>query len=111
MITRRGTLARATARRAEFGLHDAALLARARNDGAFRRFRCGRINALGIRGVDGDGDGKADILDQADAVYSAARYLCASGGGQPDTLYDAIYSYNHSDFYVKTVLGLAAQYR
>ena len=64
-----------------------------------------------IYGVDGDGDGKADIFDQADAVYSAARYLCASGGGQPDTLYDAIYAYNHSDYYVKTVLGLAAQYR
>ncbi len=64
-----------------------------------------------IYGVDGDGDGKADIFDQADAVYSAARYLCASGGGQPDTLYDAIYSYNHSDYYVKTVLGLAAQYQ
>jgi Transglycosylase SLT domain len=63
-----------------------------------------------IYGVDGDGDGKADIFDQADAVYSAARYLCASGGGQPDTLYDAIYAYNHSDYYVKTVLGLAAQY-
>jgi hypothetical protein len=64
-----------------------------------------------IYGVDGDGDGKADIFDQADAVYSAARYLCASGGGQSDTLYDAIYAYNHSDYYVKTVLGLAAQYR
>jgi Transglycosylase SLT domain len=62
-----------------------------------------------IYGVDGDGDGKADIFDQADAVYSAARYLCASGGGQPDTLYDAIYAYNHSDYYVRTVLGLAAQ--
>jgi len=64
-----------------------------------------------VYGVDGDGDGRANILDQADAVYTAARYLCASGGGQPDTLYDAIYAYNHSDFYVKSVLGLAAQYR
>ncbi len=27
-------------------------------------------------GVDGDGDGKADILNQTDAVYSAAHYLC-----------------------------------
>jgi hypothetical protein len=62
-------------------------------------------------GVDGDGDGKADIFDQADAVYSAARYLCASGGGQPDTLYDAIFAYNHSDYYVRTVLSLAAQYQ
>jgi hypothetical protein len=64
-----------------------------------------------VYGVDGDGDGKANILDQADAVYSAARYLCASGGGHPDTLYAAIYSYNHLDSYVKTVLALAAQYR
>ena len=61
-----------------------------------------------IYGVDGDGDGKADIFDQADAVYSAARYLCASGGGQTDTLYDAIFAYNHSDYYVRTVLSLAA---
>jgi hypothetical protein len=64
-----------------------------------------------VYGVDGDGDGKANILDQADAVYSAARYLCASGGGHSDTLYAAIYSYNHLDSYVKTVLALAAQYR
>ncbi len=63
-----------------------------------------------VYGVDGDGDGKADIWNYADAVYSAARYLCASGGGQTDTLYDAVYAYNHSDYYVKTVLGLAAQY-
>ncbi len=64
-----------------------------------------------VYGVDGDGDGKANILDQPDAIYTAARYLCASGGGQRDTLYDAIFAYNHSDFYVKSVLGLAAQYR
>jgi hypothetical protein len=63
-----------------------------------------------VYGVDGDGDGKADILDQADAVYSAARYLCASGGGNSDTLYAAVFAYNHSDSYVKTVLALAAQY-
>jgi hypothetical protein len=64
-----------------------------------------------VYGVDGDGDGKANILDQADAVYSAARYLCASGGGHSDTLYASIFAYNHSDFYVKTVLALAAQYQ
>jgi hypothetical protein len=63
-----------------------------------------------VYGVDGDGDGKANILDQADAVFTAARYLCASGGGQSDTLYDAIFAYNHSDYYVRTVLNLAAQY-
>jgi membrane-bound lytic murein transglycosylase B len=61
-------------------------------------------------GIDGDGDGKADILDQADAVFSAAHYLCESGGGTSTTLYQAVYAYNHSDYYVKLVLGLAAQY-
>jgi membrane-bound lytic murein transglycosylase B len=61
-------------------------------------------------GIDGDGDGKADILDQADAVFSAAHLLCTDGGGTPATLYQAIYDYNHSDYYVKTVLGLAAKY-
>ncbi len=64
-----------------------------------------------IYGVDGNGDGKADILNQVDAVYTAARYLCASGGGNPTTLYQAIFSYNHADWYVREVLGLAAQYR
>ena len=52
-----------------------------------------------------------DFLDQADAVYSAARYLCASGGGNSSTLYSAIFAYNHADWYVREVLGLAAQYR
>ncbi len=63
-----------------------------------------------VYGIDGDGDGVANILDQADAVFSAAKYLCASGGGNSDTLYQAIYAYNHSDYYVQTVLAAAAQY-
>jgi hypothetical protein len=61
-------------------------------------------------GVDGDGDGVANILDQADAIYSAAHYLCANGGGNSATLYQAIFAYNHSDYYVNTVLSVAAQY-
>lgn len=61
-------------------------------------------------GVDGDGDGVANILDQADAIYSAAHYLCANGGGTSSGLYNAIFAYNHSDYYVNTVLSVAAQY-
>jgi len=68
-------------------------------------------STFAVYGVDGNGDGKADINNQADAVYSAARYLCASGGGQSATLRDAIFSYNHSDSYVNTVLALARQYQ
>jgi soluble lytic murein transglycosylase-like protein len=63
-----------------------------------------------VYGVDGDGDGVANILDQADAIYSAAHYLCANGGATSSGLYDAIFAYNHSDYYVNTVLSVAAQY-
>ena len=63
-------------------------------------------------GVDGDGDGKADIMNPFDAVPSAALYLCRAGAGQGgQALYDAIFSYNHADWYVRLVLGLAEQYK
>jgi peptidoglycan hydrolase CwlO-like protein len=61
--------------------------------------------------VDGDHDGKTDIQDPADAVYTAARYLCANGAGTgPQGLYSAIWHYNHADWYVQMVLSLAGQY-
>ena len=62
-------------------------------------------------GVDGNGDGYADINNPADAIYSAARYLClwgASRGGQ--SLYDAIWAYNHADWYVRLVIEYANAY-
>jgi hypothetical protein len=63
-------------------------------------------------GVDGDGDGKADIMNPYDAVPAAALYLCRAGAANgPQGLYDAIFSYNHADWYVKKVLDLAARYR
>jgi hypothetical protein len=63
-------------------------------------------------GVDGDGDGRADILSPYDAVPSAAGYLCRFGANRgPEGLYDAIFAYNHADWYVRKVLGVAAQYR
>ena len=63
-------------------------------------------------GVDGDGDGKADIMNAYDAVPAAALYLCRAGAANgPQGLYDAIFAYNHADWYVKEVLALAAGYR
>jgi murein DD-endopeptidase MepM/ murein hydrolase activator NlpD len=59
-------------------------------------------------GVDADGDGVADPWDAADAVYAAARYLAASGG-QTD-ISQAVFSYNHADWYVQEVLDLARVY-
>jgi cell wall-associated NlpC family hydrolase len=46
--------------------------------------------------------------DPVDAVYSAARFLCANGAGNTDTVASALYAYNHSSAYVATVLSLAA---
>jgi cell wall-associated NlpC family hydrolase len=48
--------------------------------------------------------------DPTDAVYAAARLLCADGGGDPDRLRDAVFAYNHSDSYLDEVLTLAAEY-
>jgi peptidoglycan hydrolase CwlO-like protein len=62
-------------------------------------------------GVDGDHDGVLDIMDPADAIYTAAAYLCANGAGQGgDMLYNAIWHYNHADWYVQMVLTLARKY-
>jgi Transglycosylase SLT domain len=60
-------------------------------------------------GVDGDGDGKADIMDPFDAVPAAAKYLCANGAGR-GSLSNAIWHYNHSQDYVNGVLSLARAY-
>jgi len=63
-------------------------------------------------GVDGDGDGKADIMSAYDAVPAAALYLCRNGAGRGgQDLYNAIFNYNHADWYVREVLALAARYR
>jgi hypothetical protein len=62
-------------------------------------------------GVDGDGDGKADIMDPFDAVPAAAKYLCATGAGRGGSaLSNAIWHYNHSQAYVNGVLSLAHAY-
>ena len=50
--------------------------------------------------------------DPTDAVYAAARMLCANGAksGTSKGLYKAIYSYNHADWYVQKVLKQARSY-
>jgi len=59
-------------------------------------------------GTDGDGDGKADPYNARDAIHSAANYLSAAGA--PTDWYDAIWAYNHADWYVKDVQEHAACY-
>jgi hypothetical protein len=61
--------------------------------------------------VDGDNDGFTDIMNPADAIYTAAHYLCSNGANHgPDALYQAIWHYNHADWYVQMVLKLASLY-
>jgi Transglycosylase SLT domain len=65
-----------------------------------------------IWGIDGFGDtGPPNILDPYDAVPSAARLLCADGAAAGGSSLDhAIFDYNHANWYVNEVLGLAAEY-
>lgn len=60
--------------------------------------------------VDGDRDSDTDINDPADAVFTAAKYLCANGAGQPPRLAVALYNYNRSPDYVARVLAWAYVY-
>jgi hypothetical protein len=62
-------------------------------------------------GIDASGDGAADVHDPTDAVYSAARYLCLWGAGRGgQALYDAVWAYNHADWYVRRVFAFANAY-
>ncbi|HYM45873.1 MAG TPA: lytic murein transglycosylase [Solirubrobacteraceae bacterium] len=53
-------------------------------------------------GVDANGDGFKDPYNPADAIFAAARYLRAAGGGA--NIRAAVYSYNHSQAYVSSVM-------
>jgi membrane-bound lytic murein transglycosylase B len=63
-------------------------------------------------GIDGFGDtGPPDIMNPFDAVPSAARLLCTDGAASGGAgLRQAIFGYNHANWYVDEVLTLAAEY-
>jgi membrane-bound lytic murein transglycosylase B len=62
-------------------------------------------------GVDGNGDGRADILNDADSIMSAANYLTASGvHNGPEGVRDALFAYNRADWYVNDVLSYTRSY-
>ncbi|WP_331724782.1 C40 family peptidase [Streptomyces canus] len=80
-------------------------------------------------GIDGNGDGKRDVMDPADAIPSAAKYLCSiakdvksvPGDQQSNMLaaynagsgavrkYGGIPPYKETQNYVKSIQALAAQ--
>ena len=65
-----------------------------------------------VWGIDGFGDtSPPDIMNPFDAVPSAARLLCAAGATSgAQGLRQAIFDYNHANWYVDEVLTLAAEY-
>ncbi|MBI4800529.1 MAG: lytic murein transglycosylase [Desulfarculus sp.] len=61
-------------------------------------------------GADGNQDGRVDLNHTADAIFSVANYLAAHGwrpGLDRQGQYQVVYTYNHSQAYVDTVLDLA----
>ncbi len=61
---------------------------------------------------DGNDDGVSDPNNVFDAAYAAARYLCASGADlrTGSGWSQAVFSYNHSNDYVRSVLAFANHY-
>jgi hypothetical protein len=59
-------------------------------------------------GISASGQGPADMWNPADAIFSMANYLRASGA--PENYRVAIYAYNHAWWYVADVLTWARAY-
>jgi len=60
-------------------------------------------------GISASGQGTPDMWNPADAIFSMANYLHASGA--PSNYSQAIYAYNHAWWYVSDVLSWARRYR
>ncbi|HLK75953.1 MAG TPA: lytic transglycosylase domain-containing protein [Streptosporangiaceae bacterium] len=62
--------------------------------------------------VRADRSAKLTPYNPQDAIFSAARMLCADGarGGTRRGVRGAIFAYNHAHWYVRDVLALAARY-
>ncbi|HEY7144919.1 MAG TPA: NlpC/P60 family protein, partial [Streptosporangiaceae bacterium] len=69
-------------------------------------------SAFGQFAVNADPGQPLSPYDPADAIYTAAAVLCASGarGGTPAGLRNAVFAYNHASWYVSEVMAWAAKY-
>ncbi len=59
--------------------------------------------------VDGDKNGRADLFTHADAIFSVANYLRHHGwkpGMTPEESRKVLFAYNHSSYYVDTLMKL-----
>jgi membrane-bound lytic murein transglycosylase B len=102
---------------AEYGI-DWKLLDAVHTVESNKTFGPGRISSAGAAGpcqfmpgtwraygVDGDGDGNADIYNPIDALHGAANYLAANGANRGD-IDNALFRYNHSSAYVAKVKAI-----
>jgi membrane-bound lytic murein transglycosylase B len=63
-------------------------------------------------GTDGNRDGRIDLFELEDAIFSVANYLRVHGWDESKTeteKEDVIYTYNHSRPYVGAILGVAGE--
>lgn len=67
------------------------------------------IFQYGGYGIDANGDGKANMWDLEDAVFSAANYL-GKNGAASGNVEAALYQYNHSQAYISDVMKYATLY-
>jgi Transglycosylase SLT domain len=59
-------------------------------------------------GVDAEGDGVKDPYSVPDSIFATANYLHASGA--PRNWHDALFAYNHAEWYVEEVLEAAGRF-
>lgn len=65
---------------------------------------------IAVYARDGDQNGKVDLFTHADAIASVANYLKSNGwypGIERKKAFKVVWSYNHSDYYVKTILKIS----
>jgi hypothetical protein len=88
------------------GVHSAANFAGAEGP---MQFEPGTFSAFAVRA---DRSRALSPYDPQDAIYTAARMLCADGahGGSPSGITSALFAYNHADWYPPQVMSWAAKY-
>ncbi|HEY6707821.1 MAG TPA: bifunctional lytic transglycosylase/C40 family peptidase, partial [Actinomycetota bacterium] len=66
-------------------------------------------NTWAAYAVDADGGGPS-VYSPADAIFTAASYLCQNGASKGANVAGAVFAYNHADWYVTKVLAIASAY-